>query len=287
MKMMDDLDAVGERFSLGRDEIIKVIQNISNTARNNAISGKDLKRSADDSIKALKCCLPPADKNMAKTKAALLKEIPRFRKASADQNDATISTQSCLTSIDAFLYFLNHHDTIPWAYWGALSSINCGAKSKKAGVFDEVEKLMSAHLHFPEFQNDLFNYIKLCFDAADRSMEAYEKTKQKQGLLDFADQEAMLLKALEIPSVQKRFKEQFKVLMVDEFQDTSPLQLSLFLKISALVEKVIWVGDSKQAIYGFRGSDAQLITTVTAALDKPGSNEYLTHLTGQRLTWSR
>ncbi len=94
-------------------------------------------------------------------------------------------------------------------------------------------------------------------------------------MLDFADQEALLLKALEIPSVQKRFKEQFKVLMVDEFQDTSPLQLSLFLKISTLVEKVIWVGDSKQAIYGFRGSDAQLITTVTAALDKPGSNDIL------------
>ena len=196
MEMMDDLDSLGERFSIGRDEIIKVIQNISNTARNNAISGKDLKRSADDSIKALKCCLPPADKSMAKTEAALFKEMPRLRKAVTDQNDATISTQSCLTSIDAFLYYLNHHYTIPWAYWGALSSINCGAKSRKAGVFNEVEKLMSAHLHFNEFQNDLFNYIKLCFDAADRSMEAYEKTKQKQGLLDFVDQEALLIKSL-------------------------------------------------------------------------------------------
>ncbi len=137
MEMLDEMDALGERFSIGRDEIIKVIQNISNTARNNAISGKDLKRSADDSIKALKCCLPPADKHMAKTKAALLKEMPRLRKIVTDQNDATISTQSCLTSIDTFLYYLNHHDTIPWAHWGALSSINCGAKSRKAGVFEE------------------------------------------------------------------------------------------------------------------------------------------------------
>ncbi len=106
-------------------------------------------------------------------------------------------------------------------------------------------------------------------------MDAYEKAKQKGGLLDFADQESLLLKGLEISSVQKRFKEQFRVLMVDEFQDTSPLQLSLFLKISALVEKVIWVGDSKQAIYGFRGSDAQLIDTVTTALNKPESNDIL------------
>ena len=63
--------------------------------------------------------------------------------------------------------------------------------------------------------------------------------------------------------------------MVDEFQDTSPIQLSLFVKMASLVDKVIWVGDPKQAIYGFRGSDAALIDTVIDNLGQPGTEDIL------------
>ena len=62
------------------------------------------------------------------------------------------------------------------------------------------------------------------------------------------------------------------MLMVDEFQDTSPIQLSLFVKMASLVDKVIWVGDPKQSIYGFRGSDAALIDTV---IDNLGTSRNL------------
>ena len=54
--------------------------------------------------------------------------------------------------------------------------------------------------------------------------------------------------------------------MVDEFQDTSPIQLALFLKLAALRHEVVWVGDIKQAIYGFRGSDTALMRAVIEAL---------------------
>ncbi len=164
---------------------------------------------------------------------------------------------------------------IPWADWATGAKPGAGAKAGKAQIFDEVKELMEAHMRFPEFQDDLFNYINLCFKVATISIEAYAKLKKERGLVDFVDQESLLLDALDNPAIQKRFRERFKVLVVDEFQDTSPLQLSLFLKMASLVERVIWVGDSKQAIYGFRNSDAQLINTVTAALGKPGPSDIL------------
>ena len=158
---------------------------------------------------------------------------------------------------------------MPWADWATSADPKVGATAKRTGLFDRVAELMQAHIRFPEFQNDLFNYIKICFNAAIRSMEAYTLLKKERGLVDFIDQESLLLDALDHTGIQQRFREQFKVLFVDEFQDTSPLQLSLFIKISSLVEKVIWVGDSKQAIYGFRNRDSPLLNTVTKAWSTP------------------
>jgi len=50
--------------------------------------------------------------------------------------------------------------------------------------------------------------------------------------------------------------------MVDEFQDTSPIQLALFLKLSRLARRSVWVGDPKQSIYGFRGAEPRLMKAV-------------------------
>src|SRR3546814_132842 len=60
------------------------------------------------------------------------------------------------------------------------------------------------------------------------------------------------------------------LLLVDEFQDTSPIQLALFMKLTALAAETFWVGDIKQSIYGFRGSDSQLMESVISALPKLG-----------------
>jgi ATP-dependent exoDNAse (exonuclease V) beta subunit len=60
------------------------------------------------------------------------------------------------------------------------------------------------------------------------------------------------------------------LLVVDEFQDTSPIQLALFLELARRAKEVVWVGDVKQAIYGFRGTDPVLIDTVVHELRRNG-----------------
>ncbi|MGO1567300.1 MAG: UvrD-helicase domain-containing protein, partial [Brachybacterium sp.] len=49
-------------------------------------------------------------------------------------------------------------------------------------------------------------------------------------------------------------------------QDTSPIQLALFMELAQLVDDVVWVGDRKQAIYGFRGADPELMNDVFSSL---------------------
>ncbi|MBC8386275.1 MAG: UvrD-helicase domain-containing protein, partial [Gammaproteobacteria bacterium] len=94
--------------------------------------------------------------------------------------------------------------------------------------------------------------------------------KQKKGMIDFVDQEQLLYQVLDNPAVASVMREELDLLMVDEFQDTSPIQLALFLKLAQLAKKVIWVGDIKQSIYGFRGSDPELMIGIIEQLEKKG-----------------
>ncbi len=52
---------------------------------------------------------------------------------------------------------------------------------------------------------------------------------------------------------------QIDLVLVDEFQDTSPIQLAIFLRLAELAVESVWVGDPKQAIFGFRGTDPKLM----------------------------
>jgi ATP-dependent exoDNAse (exonuclease V) beta subunit len=68
--------------------------------------------------------------------------------------------------------------------------------------------------------------------------------------------------------------DEIHLVVIDEFQDTNPIQLAIFMALSELASQSIWVGDSKQSIYGFNGTDPQLMKVVwdspkvkTAALD--------------------
>jgi ATP-dependent helicase/nuclease subunit A len=78
--------------------------------------------------------------------------------------------------------------------------------------------------------------------------------------LTFADLEVHALKALQKEEVRIFYRERWKAFLVDEMQDTNPVQAQLldYLTTDALV---MMVGDEKQAIYGFRGADAKVFRT--------------------------
>ena len=94
------------------------------------------------------------------------------------------------------------------------------------------------------------------FGCAGDALRDYERYKKEHGLMDFTDQETCVLDmALNNEAFKSSMHGRIQMLMVDEFQDTSPIQLALFLALSELAGKAVWVGDPKQAIYAFRGTD--------------------------------
>ncbi|MGH2956547.1 MAG: UvrD-helicase domain-containing protein [Solirubrobacterales bacterium] len=87
----------------------------------------------------------------------------------------------------------------------------------------------------------------------------YEELKSERSALDFED---LQLKTVELLSssewLRDRYREQFRHLMVDEFQDTNALQLRLIRELRGPETRLFLVGDEFQSIYGFRHADIEV-----------------------------
>ena len=111
--------------------------------------------------------------------------------------------------------------------------------------------------------------INRIFDIAENWSKEFKQYKCDNNLLDFDDLEAKFLELLGYKEVQEDITKSIKYVFVDEFQDSNPIQLEIFKKLSDLVKKSYWVGDRKQAIYGFRGSDSSLTTKLLESFPDP------------------
>lgn len=111
-------------------------------------------------------------------------------------------------------------------------------------------------------------YIKLLFDLAKRWKENFAQFKREKNLLDYNDMEKYMRQLMQNKEVASEISQSYRYLFVDEFQDSSPIQVKIFDALSELMEHSYWVGDYKQAIYGFRGSDIALTKAVVDRIAK-------------------
>lgn len=98
--------------------------------------------------------------------------------------------------------------------------------------------------------------------------EAYQRKKHAISSLDNNDLLILVLRAFEIPSVYERYRDRFKLVMVDEFQDTDRLQIKIIEKLAGPgMRHLCTVGDAQQSIYRFRGADINVYHEYRDSLD--------------------
>lgn len=118
--------------------------------------------------------------------------------------------------------------------------------------------------------------LRAAFDAvlADRKrtliLEMGEELASRKGernVQSFDDLLTRFLEALNSPggeTLGRSVRERFQAALIDEFQDTDPIQYNIFRTLFGNGKAVLFlIGDPKQAIYGFRGAD--IFTYMTAA----------------------
>ena len=249
-----------------RDDLAKLV----GAARSNDIAPECLAASAAYSAESLFSHFPPVattDLSAALRDAihAAIEVIEPVAKAGDKKN-----TQAYLNLLKGAVQPLSQ-GTLAWSVWVELETSSPEAKLKP--VAEPVADIARRYVEHPQFQADLRNYLERIFALCARALDTFSALKRERGALDFVDQENLLLTLLDDPHVAATLAEELDLLLVDEFQDTSPIQLALFLKLAKLARRVYWVGDIKQAIYGFRGSDSELMLAVLASLDALGAGK--------------
>ena len=112
-------------------------------------------------------------------------------------------------------------------------------------------------------------------------VDAYDRRKRDAAVLDFDDllRQARIL-VCEHPGIRDWLADRYPHLLVDEFQDTDPLQAEIVFCIAATTQPTRWneaqlrpgslflVGDPKQAIYRFRGADIEAYALAKSIIAK-------------------
>jgi exodeoxyribonuclease V beta subunit len=144
-----------------------------------------------------------------------------------------------------------------------LSSAMLTVRTKKGqttpahAFFDQANDLLAAREAIAE-QLDLAR-LRLIRDLIESVGPDLRQRKRERRLISFDDMLYNLYAALEVgehPGLAVPLREKFPVALVDEFQDTDPLQFAIFNRIYGNGDApVFFVGDPKQAIYSFRNAD--------------------------------
>ncbi|MBY0551732.1 MAG: UvrD-helicase domain-containing protein [Candidatus Obscuribacterales bacterium] len=234
------------------------VRTISNFARANGMSASTLRASAERSWEGMKAHLGSVYEGFdpEELDQLLTAELERVVTGIDASNDPTEVTEKALQELRA-CFARSRTEGLSWRDWASIKKLEIGQQSRPF-----IKNLLGAATalpRHPRLHSDLKHYLTSIFECAAESLDAYQAYKAANGLVDFVDQEYLTLSLLDSPSVRASLKSRLELVLIDEFQDTSPIQLALFIKLASIVEQSVWVGDIKQAIYGFRGTDPQLM----------------------------
>lgn len=246
------------------------VKEIVTLARSNRISGPEVRAFAAKSWDSVKVLFAEGENG----RDDLEKLLTALEKAFEELDGKDLVAQ---TAKDEFKFIrqavkeIQRNGFLRWSQWAKVKETKFAKETRDemAAAQEIAGHLLAQKLLY----TDMKALVDVVFDCAADALEQYTYYKEQNGLMDFADQDAGVLDLLDRnKDVARQFSERVEEVFVDEFQDTNPIQLALFIELSKLSRRSLWVGDPKQAIYGFRGTDSRLMEAATRAIP-PGNIE--------------
>jgi len=144
---------------------------------------------------------------------------------------------------------------------------NRGATTPVHPFFDACEALKATHIALVDaYARSLMAMRVRLVDYCNRELASRKEKRRLQSYDDLLLNLSRALAGSEGQALAARLNERYSAALIDEFQDTDPLQYSIFNRIYAGSERPVFlVGDPKQAIYSFRGADVYTYIGARAA----------------------
>ena len=158
-----------------------------------------------------------------------------------------------------------------WKLWQKLRNLRQSKRgSATPGGYDALaDVVMAAADALPRHPGPLEDaraHLTALVTGAQEVLAAYQAGKRDAGLIDYADMivetERLLRKD---PLILQSVLGEIDCVVIDEFQDTNPVQFALLWQLASDAKHALIVGDTKQSIMGFQGADARLSTALASA----------------------
>lgn len=273
------LDGLAHEFQLrwdariSRYDWVSPVDDIMTLARSNRIAPAQLPEMGRRSAQTLRDLLPPPAADGAALEQALQQAIALSLEQLTASGDETKKTADAIALLRACAQSFQRGPLL-WNQWAKLTRLD---PAKKLHVLVEpVRQAAAAYDTHPRFASRLVELTERIFEAAHVGLTAYADWKAQRGLLDYVDMIDRALDVVGAPEVEAELGDRLRLLVVDEFQDTSPIQLALFMRLHALCGRSVWVGDRKQCIFEYAGADPTLMDSVARwTVESGGQGERL------------
>ncbi len=175
------------------------------------------------------------------------------------------------------------------------SILACYSKTREKGLDISEAYRLTSLINKSDFLNwskieyekpviEQLNIVEMLAHDIIKKLDAgYKSFKTENNVLDFNDLELLTDKLLEDEKIRERYRNNFRFILVDEAQDINGLQKRIIYKLAADVKgniepgKLFIVGDHKQSIYGFRGTDYTIFDRVCQDIGEKGEVKLLSN----------
>ncbi|WP_429885651.1 UvrD-helicase domain-containing protein [Geoalkalibacter halelectricus] len=157
-----------------------------------------------------------------------------------------------------------------WSLWQGLRDLRLSKRGTAlpADYDDLAQAVMDAAEALPRHPGPLAQalaHVEALLGAAQDCLGRYAAKKRSKGLVDYTDMLALSRDLLvRRGDILATLRKRVACLVIDEFQDTNPLQFSLLWALHQAGVPTLIVGDLKQAIMGFQNADARLMAALEA-----------------------
>ncbi len=127
---------------------------------------------------------------------------------------------------------------------------------KKQTILDIYSKAVNKNIPSDEIIQSEYKHFEHCTEKINEIICKYNEYKRKNSILDYDDL-LLYLRTLLVSNenIRKKLSNQYKYILVDEYQDTNTIQAQIIKLLASEHNNVMAVGDDSQSIYSFRGAN--------------------------------
>ena len=127
---------------------------------------------------------------------------------------------------------------------------------RKGTILDIYSKAINKNMTAEEVIESEYNQFSHCIEKINEISKQYIAYKRQNSLLDYDDLLLYLRTLLQSnDDIRKKLSNQYKYILIDEYQDTNSLQADIIKLLASEHNNVMAVGDDSQSIYSFRGAN--------------------------------